>query len=70
MIFPDILRQNKGPHHPPHMDPPLCATVNHTECTIFNTLLQIVHQIGYILELEQPRKTAKIPQIFSDFYYE
>ena len=25
---------------------------------------------GYILELEQPRKTAKIPQIFSDFYYE
>jgi len=25
---------------------------------------------GYILELEQLRKTAKIPQIFSDFYYE
>jgi len=25
---------------------------------------------GFILELEQPWKTAKIPQIFSDFYYE
>jgi len=26
--------------------------------------------VEYILELEHPRKTAKIPQIFSDFYYE
>jgi len=26
--------------------------------------------LRYIWELEQPRKTAKIPQKFSDFYYE
>ena len=40
-------------------------------CTLL--LLDSFHVISayaYILELEQPRKTAKIPQIFSDFYYE
>jgi len=26
--------------------------------------------MGVHFRLEQPRKTAKIPQIFSDFYYE
>jgi len=35
------------------------------------TLISFIFiHLGYILELEQPRKTAKIPQIFSDFYYE
>ena len=38
-------------------------------CTVFTTVSWTTVS-GYILELEQPRKTAKIPQIFSDFYYE
>jgi len=33
-------------------------------------IIQSVIRIGKSLELEHPRKTAKIPQIFSDFYYE
>ena len=49
--------------------------MNMTDITNFSDLQKasaviVTWILGYILELEHPRKTAKIPQIFSDFYYE